>query len=211
MSSSRLTRLRNKAGGLNQQPPLNQKQHPQQTQQQNTAPVQQGPVNPMKILTWHETRLKDLKERMDYIEAGLSSLANSEAPPRQSGGDAEQLLAINDVLDRLGKLTTRVENVEVLSKNLKDDYLTFKNGNNDNRVELIINNRVDKIKNAETVAQETTNEIKEMRDTLAKLDIEPTQKEVKSITLDLTPKIADEDADIVGFSEDAKDLIGSAI
>ena len=36
-----------------------------------------------------------------------------------------------------------------------------------------------KLKETENVVQETKNEIKEMRETLAKLDIEPTQKDVK--------------------------------
>ena len=33
-------------------------------------------------------------------------------------------------------------NTETLTKNLKDDYLTFKNGDKKNRVELIVNDRV---------------------------------------------------------------------
>ena len=60
--------------------------------------------------------------------------------------DAGQLLEVNDILEKLQKVNNRVDGLETLTKNLKDDYLTFKNGDTKNRVELIVNDRVNEIK-----------------------------------------------------------------
>ena len=56
MSSSRLARLRNQAGAGTPQPQP-QTQQRQSRQQQRQQPS--GNVNPMQVLQWHETRLKD--------------------------------------------------------------------------------------------------------------------------------------------------------
>ena len=98
MSSNRLARLRNQAGAGN--PP------PQQQQQQHqNRPQQGGNVNPMQILQWHETRLKDLLQRFEYLDAKTQSLAESNATPKNnSNTDANNLLVVNDILDRINKL-----------------------------------------------------------------------------------------------------------
>ena len=56
MSSSRLARLRNQAGAGNPPP---QNRNVNQMQQQQRQPQPSKTVNPMQILQWHETRLKD--------------------------------------------------------------------------------------------------------------------------------------------------------
>ena len=54
MSSSRLTKLRNRAAAENAPPPnRNMQQQPRQQQQQQ----QNGNVNPMQILQWHASCL----------------------------------------------------------------------------------------------------------------------------------------------------------
>ena len=70
MSSSRLTKLRNRAAAENAPPPNRnmQQQQPRQQQQQQ----QNGNVNPMQILQWHETRLKDLLQRFDMWYENVS-------------------------------------------------------------------------------------------------------------------------------------------
>ena len=126
MSSSRLARLRNQAGAGNP-PPQNRNVNQMQQQRQ---PQPSKSVNPMQILQWHETRLKDLLQRFEYLDTRIESLAESNANPTTSNNstnDANNLLVVNDILDRINKLSQRVDAVEVLTKNLKDDYLTYKN------------------------------------------------------------------------------------
>ena len=125
MSSSRLAKLRNRAGAGN--PPLPNRNMQQQQQQQQPRQQQTGNVNPMQILQWHETRLKDLLQRFEYLDAKTESLAEMNVDAgksNNSNNDANNLLVVNDILDRINKLSQRVDAVEVLTRNLKDDYLT---------------------------------------------------------------------------------------
>ena len=66
MSSSRLAKLRNQNGA----PPL-------VSSKSTKVPVVQkkGNINPLQILEWHETRLKDLKNQFEILDAKLDSLA----------------------------------------------------------------------------------------------------------------------------------------
>ena len=214
MSSSRLAKLRNQNGA----PPMSSKPN-------TVTPVsQKNGLNPLQILEWHETRLKDLKNQFLILDAKIDSLAQLKMNNTANTGDAGQLLEVNDILEKLQKVNNRVDGLEVLTKNLKDDYLNFKNGNTKNRVELVVNDRINEIKKTEDVAQETKNEIKEMRDTLAKLDIKPTQKEVKdmkTVTFDLTGQTTNLPAatppqfstdSVVGFASNTSgSLIGAPI
>ena len=216
MSSSRLAKLRNQNGP----PPL-------VSSNSTKEPVVQkkSSINPLQILEWHEVRLKELKNQFEMIDAKLDNFAQTNMSNNVTTSDAGQLLEVNDILEKLQKVNNRVDGLETLTKNLKDDYLNFKNGNTKNRVELIVNDRVNEIKRTENVVQETKNEIKEMRETLAKLDIEPTQKDVKAVkivTFDLTDKTSSicpvpsapflPSADIVGFdSGSSGNLVGSPI
>ena len=89
----------------------------------------------MQILQWHETRLKDLLQRFEYLDAKTESLAEMNVDAgksNNSNNDANNLLVVNDILDRINKLSQRVDAVEVLTRNLKDDYLTYKNGTTEN-------------------------------------------------------------------------------
>jgi len=205
MSSSRLARLRNQAGAGNP-PPLQPKR---QQQQQRQKPS--GNVNPMQILQWHETRLKDLLQRFDYLDAKTQSLAESNSTSTtNSNVDANNLLVVNDILDRINKLSQRVDAVEVLTRNLKDDYLTYKNGSTENKVELIVNdkvNRVTEIKKAENTVQETKAEVKEIQEALEKLQIEPTHSDVKKVTFEAPIQSGIP----IGFDGGSMDLTGSAI
>ena len=139
----------------------------------------------MQILQWHETRLKDLLQRFEYLDAKTESLAEMNVDAgksNNSNNDANNLLVVNDILDRINKLSQRVDAVEVLTRNLKDDYLTYKNGTTENKVELIVNdkgNRINEVKKAENVVQETKAEMKEIKQTLERLKIEPTHSDVR--------------------------------
>ena len=213
MSSSRLAKLRNRAGAGN--PPLPNRNMQQQQQQQQQQPRQQqnGNVNPMQILQWHETRLKDLLQRFEYLDAKTESLAEMNVDAgksNNSNNDANNLLVVNDILDRINKLSQRVDAVEVLTRNLKDDYLTYKNGTTENKVELIVNdkgNRINEVKKAENVVQETKAEMKEIKQTLERLKIEPTHSDVKKVTFE-APVARGEP---MGFDGGSMDLTGSAI
>ena len=212
MSSSRLAKLRNRAGAGN--PPLpNRNMQQQQQQQQQPRQQQNGNVNPMQILQWHETRLKDLLQRFEYLDAKTESLAEMNVDAgksNNSNNDANNLLVVNDILDRINKLSQRVDAVEVLTRNLKDDYLTYKNGTTENKVELIVNdkgNRINEVKKAENVVQETKAEMKEIKQTLERLKIEPTHSDVKKVTFE-APVARGEP---MGFDGGSMDLTGSAI
>jgi len=208
MSSSRLARLRNQAGAGN---PLQQQQ--QQPQQQQRHPQPSGNVNPMQILQWHETRLKDLLQRFEFLDAKTQSLAEmktDDVVSNHSSNDANNLLVVNDILDRINKLSQRVDSIEVLTKNLKDDYLIYKNGSPDNKVELIVNdtnNRINEIKKTESVVQETKAEVQEIQQALEQLNIEPTHSDVKMVSFE-APVMRGEP---VGFAGGSMDLTGSAI
>ena len=147
MSSSRLTKLRNRAAAENAPPPNRNMQQQQPRQQQQQQQQQQGNVNPMQILQWHETRLKDLLQRFEYLDAKTESLAEMNLDAQKSNNsnnsndDANNLIVVNDILDRINKLSQRVDAIEVLTRNLKDDYLTYKNGSTENKVELIVNDK----------------------------------------------------------------------
>ena len=209
MSSSRLARLRNQAGAGNP-PPQNRNVNQMQQQRQ---PQPSKTVNPMQILQWHETRLKDLLQRFEYLDTRIESLAESNANPTTSNNstnDANNLLVVNDILDRINKLSQRVDAVEVLTKNLKDDYLTYKNGTKENKVELVVNdkiNRVSEIREAENVVMETKNEVKEIQEVLEKLHIEPTHSDVKKVAFEAS----NTNNEPVGFDGGTMDLTGSAI
>ena len=211
MSSSRLAKLRNRAGAGN--PPLPNRNMQQQQQQQQPRQQQTGNVNPMQILQWHETRLKDLLQRFEYLDAKTESLAEMNVDAgksNNSNNDANNLLVVNDILDRINKLSQRVDAVEVLTRNLKDDYLTYKNGTTENKVELIVNdkgNRINEVKKAENVVQETKAEMKEIKQTLERLKIEPTHSDVKKVTFE-APVARGEP---MGFDGGSMDLTGSAI
>ena len=210
MSSSRLARLRNQAGSGNPLPPPQQQQRQNQYQNQS-QPRQNGNVNPMQILQWHETRLKDLLQRFEYLDAKTQSLAESNAnPTNNSNTDANNLIVVNDILDRINKLSQRVDAVEVLTRNLKDDYLTYKNGTTENKVELVVSDtkaRITEIKKTENVVQETKAEVKEIQEALQKLQIEPTHADVKKVTFE-APVARGEP---MGFDGGSMDLTGSAI
>ena len=216
MSSSRLAKLRNQNGAPPSVP----------SRATKTAAIQKKTgVNPLQILEWHETRLKELKNLFEMINAKIDSLAQTTMDNDTVTSDAGQLLEVNDILEKLQKVNNRVDGLETLTKNLKDDYLKFKNGDTKNRVELVVNDRINEIKKTENVVQETKNEIKEMRETLTKLNIEPTQKEVKEIktvTFDLTAQTSSmlptpsapflSSANIVGFDGGSSgDLAGAPI
>ena len=112
MSSSRLAKLRNRAGAGN--PPLPNRNMQQQQQQQQPRQQQNGNVNPMQILQWHETRLKDLLQRFEYLDAKTESLAEMNVDAgksNNSNNDANNLLVVNDILDRINKLSQRVDAV----------------------------------------------------------------------------------------------------
>ena len=214
MSSSRLAKLRNRAGAGNPSlPNRNMQQQQQQQQQQQPRQQQNGNVNPMQILQWHETRLKDLLQRFEYLDAKTESLAEMNVDAGKSNNsknDANNLLVVNDILDRINKLSQRVDAVEVLTRNLKDDYLTYKNGTTENKVELIVNdkgNRINEVKKAENVVQETKAEMKEIKQTLERLKIEPTHSDVKKVTFE-APVARGEP---MGFDGGSMDLTGSAI
>ena len=213
MSSSRLTKLRNRAAAENAPPPNRNMQQQQQPRQQQQQQQQNGNVNPMQILQWHETRLKDLLQRFEYLDAKTESLeemnVNTEKS-NNSNNDANNLIVVNDILDRINKLSQRVDAIEVLTRNLKDDYLTYKNGSTENKVELIVNdkgNRINEVKKAENVVQETKAEMKEIKQTLERLKIEPTHSDVKKVTFE-APIVRGEP---MGFDGGSMDLTGSAI
>jgi hypothetical protein len=218
MSSSRLAKLRNQNGA----PPLVSSK----STKVPVAVVQKNSnINPLQILEWHEVRLKDLKNQFEMINTKLDNFAQTNISNNVMTSDAGQLLEVNDILEKLQKVNNRVDGLEILTKNIKDDYLNFKNGDTKNRVELIVNDRVNQIKKTENVVQETKDEIKEMRATLAQLDIEPTQKDVKAVktvTFDLPDKTSSvcpvpsapflSSVDVVGFdSGSSGDLIGAPI
>ena len=212
MSSSRLTRLRNQAGAGNPLPQNTQVRQQQQPRQQQ----QKGNVNPMQILQWHETRLKELLQRFEYLDAKTESLAEMNLDAQKSNNsnnsndDANNLIVVNDILDRINKLSQRVDAIEVLTRNLKDDYLTYKNGSTENKVELIINDkgdRINEVKKAENVVQETKAEMKEIKQTLERLKIEPTHSDVKKVTFE-APVARGEP---LGFDGGSMDLTGSSI
>ena len=208
MSSSRLARLRNQAGAGTPQPQT-QTQQRQSRQQQRQQPS--GNVNPMQVLQWHETRLKDLLQRFEYLDAKTQSLAeNNATSTNNSNTDANNLLVVNDILDRINKLSQRVDAVEVLTRNLKDDYLTYKNGSTENKVELVVNDkntRVNEIISTENVVKETKAEVKEIQEALEKLQIEPTHSDVKKVTFEAPVSTGVP----VGFDGGSMDLTGSAI
>ena len=64
-------------------------------------------------------------------------------------GNQFSIRAFAIILEKLQNVNNRVDGLETLTKNLKDDYLTFKNGDTKNRVELIVNDRVNEIKRTE--------------------------------------------------------------
>ena len=172
MSSQRLARLRNQDGVQNIQPRVAQNGG-------NNEQDDFSNVNPMQVLLWHERRLKDIKVQFENVSKRLDGVEGFLANQSQNSNDAGQLLAINDVLEKIASLSNRLEGVEVLVTNIKKDYLQFKNGDKDNRVELVVNDRVNEIRQTENVVNETKNEIAEMKETLEKLNIQPTSKDLK--------------------------------
>ena len=185
MSSSRLARLRNQAGAGNAN---NTKVST--NQRQSNAPKTSGSVNPMQILEWHETRLRDLLNRFKFLDEKMDSLAEMQTEPQvvenSSHNDANQLLVVNDILEKINSLSNRIENMEVLTKNLKDDYLSFKNGSTENKVELVVTDkgdRVTEIRQAENTVNETKAEVKEIQEALQKLKIEPSAQNMKPVKL----------------------------
>ena len=172
MSSQRLARLRNQNGVQNIQPRVAQNGG-------NNEQDDFSNVNPMQVLLWHERRLKDIKVQFENVSKRLDGVEGFLANQSQNSNDAGQLLAINDVLEKITSLSNRLEGVEVLVTNIKKDYLQFKNGDKDNRVELVVNDRVNEIRQTENVVNETKNEIAEMKETLEKLNIKPTSKDLK--------------------------------
>ena len=172
MSSQRLARLRNQNGVQNIQPRVAQNGG-------NNEQDDFSNVNPMQVLLWHERRLKDIKVQFENVSKRLDGVEGFLANQSQNSNEAGQLLAINDVLEKISSLSNRLEGVEVLVTNIKKDYLQFKNGDKDNRVELVVNDRVNEIRQTENVVNETKNEIAEMKETLEKLNIKPTSKDLK--------------------------------
>lgn len=198
MSSNRLSRLRNQAGASGN----DNKGHPTQTSQPIPAEV-----NTVQVLQWHETRLKDLKKSFEVFQSKFDSLVeNNNFQNNSNNGnsnDANQLLVVNDVIDRITTLSRRLDNVETLTKNLKEDYLKYKNGKIDNKVELVVKDNLSFVKNTENVVQETKAEVNEIKNALHKLNIEPTHSDVKP--LDTSSPVGYDG--VVSFS----DLAGSAI
>ena len=185
MSSSRLAKLRNKAGVPAEKRPTSK---PASQHQQGSN----APISHQQILVWHEQRLKELQARFDLLEGKQNSIVSNQSTP--STGDANKLIVVNNILEKIAFLTGRLNQMEIMNNNMRNDYLNFKRSfqpNSDssddkevkNRVILEVSDRITALKNAEKVANSTTNEVKEMKETLEQLNIQPTSHVLSSSSL----------------------------